>query len=98
MRRRHADEPIDVRIAADDAVHDDDVVRPDGLLDEVGYMAVDTLAQPAFGEERCRLLLVLAGQLDVSRAGRAGGQELELDTSPASSTRPREVPPSPRFR
>src|SRR5262249_46614140 len=76
---RDPHELVDVRVAADDAVHDDDVVRLDGLDDEVGDAAVDTLAQPALGEELCRLCLVLAGQLDVGRALRAHGEQLELD-------------------
>ena len=66
-------------------MHDDDVVGLDRLGDEVGHAAVDALAQPALGEKRRSLFLVLAGQLDVRRALGAGGQELELDRADAAA-------------
>src|SRR5207248_417148 len=74
-----ADERVYVRVAADDAVHDDDVVRIRRLRDEVADAALDAVAQPALGEQLLRFLLVLAGELDVGGAFRAGGEQLELD-------------------
>ena len=86
-------------------MHHDDVVRLDGLGDEVGDPAVDPIAQPAFGEELLRLLLVARRKARRSSPARRPALERARprspprrrrpparsrpDTSPASSTRPR---------
>ncbi len=84
MRRRvrsaaDPDETVDVGVAADDAVHDDDVVRVDRLRDEVADAPLDAVAEPALGEELLRLVLVLARELDVGGPLGARRQELDLD-------------------
>ena len=54
-------------------------MRLDGLRDEIADAAFDAVAEAALGEELLRLLLVLAGQLDVGRPFGPGGEQLELD-------------------
>jgi energy-dependent translational throttle protein EttA len=82
-----ADEGVDVGIAADHAVQDDDVMGADrrGVGHEVCDAPLDTTGEAALGEQRRRLVLVSRRDLDVRRAHGSRPQELQLDRADASA-------------
>ena len=98
--RGRADEPVVVRVAADDPMHDDRVrlVREGGGLHDVAETAVDALLEPALARQRGRLLLVLRRELEVRRPGRAGLEELDLDRTDAAADLDDGPPSMPRSR
>jgi hypothetical protein len=85
--RRRADERVDVGIAADDAVHDDDVVRLDRARfgDEVPDAPLDAIRHPTLGEQLAGDVLVLARELDVRRPVGARGEQFQLDCPDAAA-------------
>ena len=84
-RGRFADERVDVRVATDDAVQDDDVVRLDrrGVGDEVADPPLDAGVEAALGEKHRSLVLVGSGELDARRASGSGLEQLQLDRTDA---------------
>jgi hypothetical protein len=78
---RFADEGFHVRVATDDAVQDDNVVRLDGrsVGDEVTNPSLDAGVQAAFAEKHRSLVLVGSGELDARRASGPGLEQLQLD-------------------
>jgi AmiR/NasT family two-component response regulator len=74
-------ERLRIRIAADHAVHHDDVGRVDLVLefDEVAVASSHAALQAILREQRGRLPVVLLGELDHRRVACPGLQELDLD-------------------
>src|SRR5436190_1528800 len=81
------DERIGVRVAADDAVHDDDVVPRDvrAAPDEVADATLDAVGHPSFGGECGSGFLVAARELDVRRPLGAARQQLQPDCADAAA-------------
>ncbi|HET6865788.1 MAG TPA: hypothetical protein VFH80_07690, partial [Solirubrobacteraceae bacterium] len=80
MVGRSVQEPWSVRVAADDAVHDYDggpwseVWCDDEIADSALHLGIEAALRDQFAGRR----FVAFDELDVGRAGRAGGDELDL--------------------
>ena len=81
MVRRSARQARQIRIAAHDAVHHNDVGSRDiaGGIDEVHHLALDPILQARFAQELGGACLVRRRQLHAHGARQAGLQQLDLD-------------------
>jgi hypothetical protein len=87
FRGGNRQQPVVVRVAADDAVEQDDVrgAGDVGLAHDIRDAAIDTLAQPVLLEQLPGLAIVCRRELEVRRAIGAALEQLDLERSRTAS-------------